>query len=404
MNVPKDAAPGEYKGKVRVGGKGLDVEGEIAVKVYPVVLDDPTLWVTNWFNCTERTFRHFDQQGEMYSESYWEYIKAIALKMKECYQNTVLIPTTIIDSKKDGDSWSFDFTNFDKMVGIFQEAGVLKCLEVGHIGGRIGLWNSPFGVRVPGMLGNIPLDNPEAQDYCSKFIPALVSHIKEKGWYSIYCQHIADEPAADNYDSYVAIARLFKKYAPEVKIIEACHSHDLADIVDIWVPQLNFYADGLSFYQDRQKAGNEVWFYTCLAPQGNYANRFLEQPLLKTRLLHWINFRYGATGYLHWGFNVWREDDPWYESTFINTEGGNILPGGDSWIVYPGDKRLYGSIRFEAMRDGIADYTLLQMLARKDEAKAKEICRQTVYDWTTYDMSTDHFRSARHEILEALSK
>lgn len=404
VNVPKDAAPGEYKGKVRVGGKGLDVEGEIAVKVYPVVLDDPTLWVTNWFNCTERTFRHFDQQGEMYSESYWEYIKAIALKMKECYQNTVLIPTTIIDSKKDGDSWSFDFTNFDKMVGIFQEAGVLKCLEVGHIGGRIGLWNSPFGVRVPGMVGNIPLDNPEAQDYCSKFIPALVSHIKEKGWYSIYCQHIADEPAADNYDSYVAIARLFKKYAPEVKIIEACHSHDLADIVDIWVPQLNFYADGLSFYQDRQKAGDEVWFYTCLAPQGNYANRFLEQPLLKTRLLHWINFRYGATGYLHWGFNVWREDDPWYESTFINTEGGNILPGGDSWIVYPGDKRLYGSIRFEAMRDGIADYTLLQMLARKDEAKAKEICRQTVYDWTTYDMSTDHFRSARHEILEALSK
>ena len=404
VNVPKDAAPGEYKSKVRVGGKGLDVEGEIAVKVYPVVLDDPTLWVTNWFNCTERTFRHFDQQGEMYSESYWEYIKAIALKMKECYQNTVLIPTTIIDSKKDGDSWSFDFTNFDKMVGIFQEAGVLKCLEVGHIGGRIGLWNSPFGVRVPGMVGNIPLDNPEAQDYCSKFIPALVSHIKEKGWYSIFCQHIADEPAADNYDSYVAIARLFKKYAPEVKIIEACQSHDLADIVDIWVPQLNFYADGLSFYQDRQKAGDEVWFYTCLAPQGNYANRFLEQPLLKTRLLHWINFRYGATGYLHWGFNVWREDDPWYESTFINTEGGNILPGGDSWIVYPGDKRLYGSIRFEAMRDGIADYTLLQMLARKDEAKAKEICRQTVYDWTTYDMSTDHFRSARHEILEALSK
>ena len=404
VNVPKDAAPGKYKGKVRVGGKGLDVEGEIAVKVYPVVLDDPTLWVTNWFNCTERTFRHFDQQGEMYSESYWEYIKAIALKMKECYQNTVLIPTTIIDSKKDGDSWSFDFTNFDKMVGIFQEAGVLKCLEVGHIGGRIGLWNSPFGVRVPGMEGNIPLDNPEAQDYCSKFIPALVSHIKEKGWYSLYCQHIADEPAADNYDSYVAIAHLFKKYAPEVKIIEACHSHDLADIVDIWVPQLNFYADGLSFYQDRQKAGDEVWFYTCLAPQGNYANRFLEQPLLKTRLLHWINFRYGATGYLHWGFNVWREDDPWYESTFINTEGGNILPGGDSWIVYPGDKRLYGSIRFEAMRDGIADYTLLQMLARKDEAKAKEICRQTVYNWTTYDMSTDHFRSARHEILEALSK
>ena len=147
-----------------------------------------------------------------------------------------------------------------------------------------------------------------------------------------------------------------------------------------------------------------MWFYTCLNPKGEFANRFLEQPLLKTRLLHWINFRFGATGYLHWGLNYWKGEDPWNETTAIQTENGNILPGGDSWIIYPGDKRLYGSIRLEAMRDGIADYTLLQMLAGKDEAKAREICRQTVYDWTTYDMSTDHFRSARHEILEALSK
>ena len=55
------------------------------------------------------------------------------------------------------------------------------------------------------------------------------------------------------------------------------------------------------------------------------------------------------------------------------------------------------------MRDGIADYTLLQMLAKKDEALAKEICRQIVYGWTTYDMSTLHFRKSRHDILEALS-
>ncbi len=147
-----------------------------------------------------------------------------------------------------------------------------------------------------------------------------------------------------------------------------------------------------------------MWFYTCLNPKGEFANRFLEQPLLKTRLLHWINFRFGSTGYLHWGLNYWKGEDPWDETTAIQTENGNILPGGDSWIIYPRDKRLYGSIRLEAMRDGIADYTLLQMLARKDEALAKEICRQTVYDWTTYDMSTTHFRAARHQILEALSK
>lgn len=400
--VPKDAAPGEYKGKILVSGKGFKLESDIAVKVFPVVLEDPTLWVTNWFSVNKERFHYFNPEGEMYSEEYWDYIRALAQVMKDTYQNTILIPVNTITSTKNSGTWSFDFTNFDKMVEIFQNAGVLKLLEVSHIGGRVGLWNSPFGVDVPGK-GRLPIEDPAAAEYYSQFTPALVSHIKEKGWYSIYCQHIADEPAGDNYASYVAIARFFKRYAPDAKIIEACHSHELSEFVDIWVPQLDFYSSGHSFYKERQKAGDEVWFYTCLAPKGEFANRFLEQPLLKTRLLHWINFRFGATGYLHWGLNQWF-GDPWYETTRINTEGGNILPGGDSWIIYPGDKKLYGSIRLEAMRDGIADYTLLQMLARKDEAKAKEICRQTVYNWTTYDMSTDHFRSARHEILEALAK
>lgn len=403
VTVPKDAVPGVYNGKIRLSGKGFNLESEIALKVYPVVLEEPTLWITNWFNSSEGALKYFDSEATIYSEEYWEYIRAIASKMKVCYQNTVLIPLSTITSTKDGGSWSFNFDNFDKMVGIFIEAGVLKRLEVGHVGGRVGKWNSPFGVNVPGK-GKLPMSDPAAIEYYSAFIPALTSHIKEKGWYPIYCQHIADEPAGDNYESYVSIASFFKRYAPDVKIIEACHSHELSQIVDIWVPQLDFYSYGHDFYSKRQEAGDEVWFYTCLNPKGEFANRFLEQPLLKTRLLHWINFRFGATGYLHWGLNYWKGEDPWDETTAIQTENGNILPGGDSWIIYPRDKRLYGSIRLEAMRDGIADYTLLQMLARKDEALAKEICRQTVYDWTVYDMSTDHFRAARHQILEALSK
>ena len=400
VSVPKDAVPGVYKGKVRVKGKGVNLSGEIAVKVYPVVLEEPTLWVTNWYSSGEMALKHFNPDAELYSEEHWDFIRALAGKMKESYQNTIRVSLSTIESKADGDKWSFDFTKFDKEVELFQEAGVLKRLAAGQIGGRIGLWNSPFGVTVPGVDEKLPI---VARNYYSQFIPAFVSHLKEKGWYSIYCQHIADEPAKDNCESYVAISRFFKSLAPDVPIIEACHSHDLADIVDIWVPKLSFLADGYPFYKERQEAGDEVWFYTSMTPQGNYSNRFIELPLLKVRLMHWINFRYGATGYLHWGLNRWGEDDPWDETTGINTESGNVLPGGDSWIIYPGDRKLYGSIRFEAMRDGIADYTLLQMLARKDEAKARELCRQMVYGWETYDMSTIHFRKARHEILEALA-
>ena len=150
VDVPKDAIPGVYNGKIRLSGEGFNLESEIALKVYPVVLEEPTLWITNWFNSSEGALKYFDPEATIYSEEYWEYIRAIASKMKVCYQNTVLIPLSTITSTNEGGSWSFNFDNFDKMVGIFIEAGVLKRLEVGHVGGRVGKWNSPFGVNVPG--------------------------------------------------------------------------------------------------------------------------------------------------------------------------------------------------------------------------------------------------------------
>ncbi len=132
-------------------------------------------------------------------------------------------------------------------------------------------------------------------------------------------------------------------------------------------------------------------------------NRFLDQPVIKTRLIHWLNYRYGATGYLHWGLNYWYSEDPYVETTKMNEESGNTLPGGDGWIVYPENGKLYGSLRLEAMRDGIADYTLLKMLEKKDPALAKELCRLTVFNWALYDIEGDSFRARRKAILEALS-
>ncbi len=58
---------------------------------------------------------------------------------------------------------------------------------------------------------------------------------------------------------------------------------------------------------------------------------------------------------------------------------GNVLPGGDFWIVYPGDKTIYPSIRLEAMRDRINDYGLLRMFSEKFPVDANEIVNSIVY-------------------------
>lgn len=181
--------------------------------------------------------------------------------------------------------------------------------------------------------------------------------------------------------------------------MEACLDHNMVGAIDIWVPILQSLHKNWDFFAERKKAGDRVWFYTCLHPDGEYANRFVELPLIKTRLLHWINFRYGIEGYLHWGFNFWRPY-PWENA------GSRDLPGGDTHIVYPSKAGpgIIESIRWEAMRDGIEDHELLSQLAEKDPDAAMRLAVRHIIDWDKYDTDLKTFRATRRELLEALSR
>lgn len=154
--IPSDATPGVYKATFRLTGKTANknfrLEKEIQIKVYPVVMEEPSLWVTNWFRTSPQKMKTFNggKDVELYSPAYWEMIKELALKLKECYSNVILIsPLQYIEFiEKDG-VYAFDYTQFDKMISIFKEAGVLKMIEGGHIAGRSGNWDSQFEPYIP---------------------------------------------------------------------------------------------------------------------------------------------------------------------------------------------------------------------------------------------------------------
>ena len=83
--------------------------------------------------------------------------------------------------------------------------------------------------------------------------------------------------------------------------------------------------------------------------------------------------------------------------------GGGILPAGDQWSTYPAYGKLFGSIRLEAQRDGIADYELLKLLEITHPEEAQSIARSTIYDFDRYDSNVELFRKKRIKILELLS-
>jgi len=307
----------------------------------------------------------------------------------------------------------FDFSDFDKVVLLFIEEGVIGRIEGGHIGWRSGGWTSQWLIEIRkinnGAVESARVD-PSSQDadkFYGQFLPALVSHLKEKGWLDIYIQHQADECVPENSQSYKAIGTLVHKYAPELSRIDAVLlREEVVGAVDIWVPRVDHIHQDYDFFKERQRLGEEVWFYTAVWPQGEWANRFVELPLLRTRILHWMNYRYGITGYLHWGYNYWKFNgitDPFTQTT--PPHGASHLPAGDAWIVYPGPgKKPFDSMRHEAMRDGIADYELLSMLNERDSTKARALAARHVIDFDEYDCDVKRFRATRLELLTLLQE
>jgi hypothetical protein len=402
-----------YEGFVRVLGQvdGRTVSARIAIsaKVFEAKVGASRLWVTNWFQPFNSAWddpawperERLERRNRMYARA-----------MKAHRQNVVLVPVlrlTAVSRAADG-SLRFDFSELAEFLRWFDEEGVLQRIEGGHIGGRVGgAWEAQFEfqhatVAEDGTVTwkNAPADDPELQAFYRAFLPALKEFLVGKGYWDRYLQHLADEPIATNRASYRAMARLVKEILPDLRVVEACHDHELTGAVDVWVPQLNFFRDQLDHYRARQKAGEEVWFYTCVFPQGDWPNRFLEQPLLKTRLLHWVNFAFGATGYLHWGWNHWGEKP--FEPSAEWVGKPLFLPAGDTHIVYPVAGGLLDSIRYEAMRDGIADYELLSLVAEKRPELARAVAERAAPKIDQVNTDVAAFRQARRELLVALGE
>jgi hypothetical protein len=193
-----------------------------------------------------------------------------------------------------------------------------------------------------------------------------------------------------------------KSLEPNLKTIEATIlGQKVGDCVDVQIPIIWYYDQEKDFYKKHQKSGGEVWFYISCDTR-DYANRFCDRPLLQNRLLHWFNFRFDITGYLHWGLS-------WWEVIGGDTKTGLVdnhktLSAGDCFIIYPGYEKVYSSLRFATMRDAVCDYELLKLLENRDPSKAKQLAESLIPQPNKYENNISIFRAKRVQLLEWLSE
>lgn len=414
VTVPATARPGEYQSTVQVRGEGATRDLPLILRVYAAVVPfDGQLLLTNWFSVRPAAMGFGDAPVD--SDAWWACARLLFDSMWAHRQNmfwTSLDAPFIKPIVTDDGALGFDFALFDAWVEAFSQprGGARKT----YIEGQPIAWREGYDGHVKARVWQIAdgaprkalleVDDPAAREGYRVFLTTLRDHLANRGWLDRFRIHITDEPHGHQLAPYAVLAGYVREFAPEFQIMEALDVRDdftfFDQHCDVWVPQLGRFDRSLDRLEQRLRAGREVWLYTCLFPNGRYPNRFIDYPVIKARLLHWINFRWGFTGYLHWGFNHW-QPDPFRQ---LEPRHGlaSFLPPGDAWIVYPADHGLLDSIRHEAMRDGVEDYELLRLLAARDRPKAEAIATAAVESFTAYVRDAPRFRELRRELLEAL--
>ncbi len=340
-----------------------------------------------------------------YSDAWWALMKTVATTMKEMRVNSLHFPIVALlcdsGSKRTGpDTWSFNFSKVDEFLSFFMEHGSFRQLS------QCALLTSVTGehlavINEDGKTNTVDSMSEESERWLAAFAPAVYEHFKEKGWLSMLCLRLEDEPHTKEY--WLWLRERMRTYMPGVPCGEPIDTHEvgreLGGACDQYIPRLEVYERGVDFYKTRQAAGDTIWVYSCCFPEDPwYLNKFIDLPHAYSRMMAWACYAQGITGFLHWGFNYW---------------GGSMYGlspearfKGDGFIVYPDTERntLALSVRGAETRDGLQDWELLRQLAARNPAGAAALARRIACSFSqfTYDPTGRLLDATRAELLTLL--
>ena len=404
VDVPRQTPPGDYEGTLTVQAGEGPMSLPIALHVWDLELPaDRHLSVINWGVFPGLTYAKLaTEHSPEYFRQYTQYCAFLV-----AHRQTDVIGQLDWIQRKNGsdeDGSAYDTSRLQQYAEAAFAAGIRQ-IHLHAAGGKTASILDP--------AGRVALAGPGDGAQRLQQLAALEQLIQQRGWQHRFLVAITDEPFIHHEESFAAAVELVHQAAPSVRVVEAVETEYLGKL-DVYVPKLShlnlWYPH---FDKTRREQGGELWFYTCCHPAGRYPNRFLDQSLLKVRVLHWINYLYDLQGYLHWGLNHYGSDDPY-------TEDGTSkdLPLGDRAIVYPGQRGLIGSLRFSAQRDGLQDFEYLWSLEDRLRAiqrrvgkdafwldprqRSLELCRRVIWSFHDYTRDPNILFQTRRAIAEEI--
>lgn len=413
ISIPDNAGAGKYSGNVTVKSSQGEQSLPVYLIVYPLSLPaERHLKVTEWYNT--RNFEKLHGIEGTYSEAWFNMLKTYAENMAAHRQNVFQVSMNSIDiNQSSAGELAFDFSSFDQIAQVFWDTEKMDYLETGFLANfGEGAW---FSTEIVLKDFHIKSEKTGEQiimpgkDVLPVLLPAFESHLRKKGWLDKTLFHIHDEPTLRNVMAWRELSAYVHRYAPDLIRIDAIETTNLFDDIEIAVPKLDYLDAWYDTYRKAAREGTEIWFYTVGIYQANsFPNKTIDMPVMDNRILHWLNYKYDLSGFLHWGWNQWTED-PYADV------GMHI---GDGWHVYPVKEGVLNSLRWEQMRNGLQDYEYCWMLedrikALKDslgsrfkwidpKQRPKEIAGQVVMDLLNHTEDQEVLYQAKREVIEEL--
>lgn len=344
--------------------------------------------------------RRYGKDYALYSEPWWQLLKAYAQAMKALRVNTLhidIFPFLAGDGTRrvGPKSWSFDFSRLDSVLEHMLQWGDFRRIAVGApLSSLTG--ETVTGFDTVGKPVTYRTDSSDGHGFVVSLLRALRRYFEKSGRLSMLMLHICDEP--HETARWLWLRQQAQKLLPGVPCAEPLDEYhsaqELREACDEFIPRLDVFEQGRDFFGERARAGKRVWCYSCCYPEESwYLNKFIDRPARHARLLKWACFSQDITGFLHWGFNFW------------DTGLYGLQPGarfkGDGYIVYPDVAR--GTVQFSnrglATLEGIEEYELLALAAETQPQAAKALSLRLARSFSDFDDTPAALEHARLQLF-----
>lgn len=374
VNVPSNAKPGKYRGKLTVSSsnaKSRSLPVELIVSDHILPPDSDWAFHLDLWQNPYSVARY--ENVPLWSEAHFKAMRPVMRMLAEAGQKSVT--TTIMNRPWNGQTedafgsmvtkirridgtWLYDYTIFDRWVEFMFSLGIdrqINCYSMIP-------WALQFdyidqATSSPATFQAAP-GSEEYNEYWGAFIADFARHLKAKGWFEKTMIAMDERPL----ESMQAVLGLIRKIEPAFKISLAGNYHEpvIYDIVDFSETFSGKQEFPESAKAKRKELGLTTTFYTCCAEA--HPNMFVISNPDEAAWLGWFAQADGYDGYLRWAYNSWTLD-PLTDARF------RTWPAGDCFVVYPGGR---GSVHLAKLTEGIQDFEKVRILRAQWQKEGNE--------------------------------